>query len=176
MNKIVFILALIALKTNIVYSQELCNVLGFPTSTVYARAYLETVKEKYKDDEYVKTSLVDTFQVVDICRMKNIYLIELEPQQKKDTLGSKTTEIRSPTSFLIISIEEDNFNCITKMKIGDYYKLKIDPYFPVDRAPGDFMYPVLLGKSKKEAIEVQFVIFANIYTSSQINGVYYCSQ
>ena len=179
MKKIIFILALFILTSNIIYAQGMCDLLGFPISTHYAKEFLEYQNLKYKNDEYKDTSVVDTFRVIDICKMKNIYLLLL--QLKSDTLGYKIVEFNKmelmfPTTFLVISLEENESCCTTKMKIGEYYRLKIDPYFPISRLPGDFMYPILLGKNKTEAIELQFLSHGNVYTSPQINGIYYCTQ
>lgn len=163
MKRIVFIILIIA--SRIGHCQYLCDDLGkYQTTIRYAEVFLEGARDKVKDD--IQSIFVyDTFQVVDMCNIQSVYLLVLK--QKADT----------GKYYVVVSLLEKE--SITKnmeiIEVNKYYVLNIKPYFPVNYSLSDFYYPVVIGDKKKMAVEIR-LSHGNVYTSPQINGIYYCTQ
>lgn len=163
MKRIIFIILIII--SRIGHCQYLCDDLGkYQTSIKYAEVFLEGVRDKVKDG-IQSISVYDTFQVVDMCNIQSVYLLVLK--QKADT----------NKYYVIISLlEKENLTkSMEIIEVNKYYVLNIKPYFPVNYSLSDFYYPVIIGNKKKMAIEIR-LSFGNVYTSPQINGIYYCTQ
>ena len=163
MKRIIFIILIII--SRIGHCQYLCDDLGkYQTSIKYAEVFLEGVRDKVKDG-IQSISIYDTFQVVDMCNIQSVYLLVLK--QKADT----------NKYYVVISLlEKENLTkSMEIIEVNKYYVLNIKPYFPVNYSLSDFYYPVIIGNKKKMAIEIR-LSFGNVYTSPQINGIYYCTQ
>lgn len=163
MKRIIFIILIII--SRIGHCQYLCDDLGkYQTSIKYAEVFLEGVRDKVKDG-IQSISVYDTFQVVDMCNIQSVYLLVLK--QKADT----------NKYYVVISLlEKENLTkSMEIIEVNKYYVLNIKPYFPVNYSLSDFYYPVIIGNKKKMAIEIR-LSFGNVYTSPQINGIYYCTQ
>ncbi len=152
------------------HPQAPCWIINDFISLENARSYAEEIGPS--------PSETDTFQVMDMCTVGKIRLIEL--RRTRDSLGFEEFVfledyiMHIPTTLVIITMDEDIIRG-EKISIGNRYLLEVCPYFPNKRLMGDFLYPILIGEEKEVAVEVKMPPHGNLYTSPNIIGLYYIS-
>lgn len=164
MRKIVFFFfIIIGIKA---FPQSACQsvTVGEQISITYAKSYLETLKKKTTNKYYeIDTSITDTFQIVDICIVDSVVIVEL-------VLYASDTAFQTPHSFYILSKSDSVQTKGECLEVGNHYYLTIFPYythgyFVSIGSPG---MPIILNDT---AYLVWFV--GNIYYSREIQGKYY---
>ena len=168
MKKIVLLLIIII---NVrAFPQTACKgvIIGDRTSIAYAQSYIRTLKDNINDNEKdTLLPITDTFQLVDICIVDSVVILELhKPQINNDTLD---TSLFIDRFYLLSKIGTIPTNG-ERVAVGKYYHLTIVPYFPYDcfvniGSPG---IPIILNDT---SYMIWFV--GNVYCSNNIQGCFY---
>lgn len=168
MRKIVFF-CFIVIGLN-AFPQSACQgvIVGERISLTYAQSYLESLRKEAINEGYKNnTPITDTFQLVDICVVDSVVIIELKLQKNHD--ASDTTTHTSP-SYYILSKNDCISTKGNRMEVAQNYYLSIIPYYSHDYivnigSPG---MPIILNNT---AYQIWFE--GNIYHSREIQGNYY---
>lgn len=167
-------IVLSGLLSQSLYCQSYCDYLGeFNVSIELAYHFLQEESEKnYKVDSVVS----GMFTVVSMCKIDGVNVIEFK--SINDSIGyryvdfSDEYQFQVPTSYLVLSLDEPS-ESDSPFLLGNSYSLTLYPYFRVDRIPGDFYYPIVVGSLIKKAIEVQITPQGNYYYSPNVCGRFY---
>lgn len=180
MSKLFIFIMFVCTLASPAYSQNWCWLIKGHTTIDEAESFLTWINQKDMAllDQIGKPlqPIRDTFQVLDTCSAGDIMLIEI--RRADDSIGYYEFDViedftvRIPTSFTIITLRED-IDSGEVITIGQVYPMLIKPYFYVDRAFGDFCYPIIVGTREKVAVEAQMPANGNFYTSPNIVGQYY---
>ena len=153
------------------YSQSACRgvIIGERTSTAFAQAYLESLQEKETNNaQNVLLPISDTFQIVDICVVDSVVIVELK--KNRNNTGTHDTSLFIQNSLYLLSRIDTIPVHGEKLEIGKFYYLTITPYYPHGYfvsigSPG---MPIILGNT---AYNIWFV--GNVYYSREIQGEYF---
>ena len=161
---------LISLKA---FSQSACSgvIIGERISLTYAQASLESLRENTTNgDGNIFPTITDTFQLVDICVVDSVAIVELKGKHNNND-SDDTALFISNRYYLLSKIGLIPSNA-ERMEVGKYYYLTITPYYPRNYfvnqgGPG---MPIILSNT---AYEIWFV--GNVYCSRSILGKYIIS-
>lgn len=165
-----FIFVLFSFKA---FTQSACSgvIIGERTSITYAQSYLESLRKKTTNSEgTILLSITDTFQLVDICVIDSVTIVELKNTQINN--ATHDTSLFIPDSYYLLSKFDSIPSNGERLVVGKFYYLTITPYYPRNYfvslgSPG---MPIILNNT---AYKIWFV--GNIYYSSDIQGKYIIS-
>lgn len=167
--KEVFLFIFVLVSFN-AFTQSACNavIIGDRISITYAQSYLESLRKKTaSSDGTTLPSITDTFQLVDICMIDSVTIVELKKTQINNASNDTISFI--PNSYYLLSKIDTIPSGRERLEVGKYYYLTITPYYPRNYfvslgSPG---VPIILNNT---AYKIWFV--GNVYYSRDILGVY----
>lgn len=127
MRKIVFF-CFVVIGLN-AFSQSACQgvVVGERISLTYAQSYLESLrKEAIKEGYKTDTPITDTFQLVDMCVVDSVVIVELKLHENND---ASDTALHDSRSYYILSKSDSMPTKGKRIEVGKKYYLTIIPYY-----------------------------------------------
>ena len=164
---VLFIFILIGFNA---FTQSACRgvIIGERTSITYAQSYLEYLREDpTNNDGSVLLPITDTFQLVDICVVDSVTIVELKKTKNNNATHDTTSFV--PNRYYLLSKIDSIPSNGERMEVGKCYYLTITPYYPRDYfvSLDGTGVPIILNNT---AYKIWFV--GNIYNSSDIQGEY----
>lgn len=155
------------------FSQSACSsvIIGERASLTYAQATLESLRENTTNgDGDILLTITDTFQLVDICVVDSVAIVELKG--KHDNKDSDDTALFITNRYYLLSKIGVIPSNAERLEVGEYYYLTITPYYPRNYfvSQGGPGMPIILSNT---AYEIWFV--GNVYCSRDILGKYIIS-
>ena len=177
------------------YARCYKGITGY-TSFVYFSIFKWQIGHPYHDEDTIfcipidnydiitvkERAITDVFKIVDIKKINWIYVIQVQ----KDSLchyryfnekDSSFRDVYSYPAYEIFSTEVEKIKGCEKIKVGKKYELTLNPYFEYDFF-SRYKYNTLDNRFPR-AVDIKgkhigiYSVEPNIYTTSNIDGLYY---